>query len=1130
MIRVVNTAGTLSTFAGTGVDGSAGDNGPATSAELRSPAALAFDAQGNLYVADAADNRVRRISPAGIITTVAGTGSAGFSGDSGPAIAAGLSAPGGIAVNASGTLFIADTGNNKVRRVTGDGLISTVAGAGTAANPAVPSAYLTPLSGPTDVAVDGSGNVLVADSGNFVIRRIDGDGAISTIAGGGTQGSSGTDCPALLAQFNAPLHLAADASGHLVVSDTSNQRIRIIDANCYINDAAGTGAAGFSGDGGSALQGELNTNSGVTVDQAGNIFIADSANQRIRKLAASPAIPSISFQPAAARSGGRVTGYIDLGSPAATSAVVQLSSSTPLVGLPGTMTIPAGQTTGVFTFTAPTVTAQTPVTVAATGPGLNTAATIADSPATDSSTSGTGVGSGTATLGSLTLGSTSVVIGDSTAGTVMLTQPAPAGGLSVMLTSDNPAATVAASVTVPAGQTSAQFLVSTADAASPPTAATLTATGAGSSFSAGMNILAPEPAALNAVPVAGIMIPGSAVVGGQSTVGTVILASPAPAGGAYVGLGSTSPSLIVPAVVTVPAGSVTAGFPINTMPVASPVAAGITATSANTVSAPVSVNPPSGQLGTAAQVSLNPSTITGGESSIGTVTLASPAGPNGVSVSLASSVPGVTVPAMIMVSPGTTTATFRVNTTPVTAPVTGSMGATSANSVATPVTINPASTSGAAGTVASLSVDPPAISGGQTATGTVTLASPAPAGGITVGLSSSIPSLTVPATVSVPQGAVSTNFPIIASPVTAAVSGNITATSANAVTTPVTVNPSANTGTTGQVASLSVNPPMIGGGQSGEGTVTLANPAAVGGVTVSLSSSIPSVMVPASVTVSQGSTVAKFPIITAPVSTAASGNITATSANSVSAPVTVSPTAATATVATLSISPQTIIGGQTATGTVSLASPAGTGGVSVGLASSTPSVAVPAMVTVAQGSTAATFPVTTSPVTTPVSGMITATSANAVTTPVTVNPSGNGGTTGTIATLSVSPQTISGGQTATGTVSLASPAGVGGVSVGLASSTPSVTVPATVTVAQGSTSATFPITTSSVTTPVSGTITATSANAISTSVTVNPSGNGGTTGTISTLSISPQTISGGQTATGTEVSPARPVRAVFLSD
>ena len=253
VIRMVNSAGTISTFAGTGVSGFAGDNGPASAAQLRRPVSLAFDPLGNLYVADAADNRVRKISPAGVINTIAGTGEAGLFGDDGPAISAGLNAPGGVAVNTQGTIFIADTANNRVRRLTADGLISTIAGTGTAASGSQASAYLTPLSGPTDVSVDPSGNVLVADSGNFVIRRIGMDGTISTIAGAGISGSAGTNCPALQALFSSPIHLSAAPSGQLIVSDS--QQIRVIDANCNIYDAASAGAAGFSGDGGNALQG-----------------------------------------------------------------------------------------------------------------------------------------------------------------------------------------------------------------------------------------------------------------------------------------------------------------------------------------------------------------------------------------------------------------------------------------------------------------------------------------------------------------------------------------------------------------------------------------------------------------------------------------------------------------------------------------------------------------------------------------------------------------------------------------------------------------------------------------------------------------------------------------------------------
>ena len=848
VIRMVNSAGTISTFAGTGVSGFAGDNGPASAAQLRRPVSLAFDSLGNLYVADAADNRVRKISPAGIISTIAGTGEAGLFGDDGPAISAGLNAPGGVAVNTQGTIFIADTANNRVRRVTADGLISTIAGTGTAASDSRASAYLTPLSGPTDVSVDPGGNVLVADSGNFVIRRIGMDGTISTIAGAGISGSAGTNCPALQALFSSPIHLFAAPSGQLIVSDS--QQVRIIDANCNIYDAAGAGAAGFSGDGGNALQGALNTPLGLALDQTGNIYVADSANQRIRKLSVAPPAASLSFRPAAVKTGQTVNGYIDLGSPTSTPSVVQLSSSPSLAELPGAVTIPAGQTTGVVTFTAPGVDAQTPVTVTASGPGLNVSGMLTEAPGSGSTGSGDG---STPALASLTLGSDNVPVGDTTTGTIALTQPAPAGGLPVTLTSNNPAARVVRSFVIPAGQTSAQFLIATG-AASAPATATITAEAGTSGLSAALNITAvpagngtPQPGTLGTL--AQVSVKPSLVTAGQSASGTITLASPAGPNGVSVTIASSDPSITVPGIVTVMPGSLTAAFPIDTASVNTAVTANITATSTNSVTVPITVNPAAAVgtpgTGTVARVSIDPPTITGGQPATGTVTLASPAGAGGVSARLSSSAPGVTVSASVTVPQGSTSATFPVTTSPVSTAASGSITASSANSLSAPVTVTPSSNSNTpgTGTIAGVSINPSTITGGQPATGTVNLASPAGPGGVSVGLSSSVPGVTVPQSVTVPQGSTTATFAVTTSPVATPASGSITATSANSLSASVTVTPSSNSNTpgTGTIAGVSINPSTITGGQPATGTVTLASPAGPGGVSIGLSSSVPGV-------------------------------------------------------------------------------------------------------------------------------------------------------------------------------------------------------------------------------------------------------------------------------------------------
>ena len=214
---------------------------------------MAVDASGNLYIADTGNNRIRKVSATGIITTVAGNGSAGYSGDGGPATSAQLDGPEGVAVDGSGNLYIADTCNNRIRKVSATGIITTVAGNGSAGysgdgGPATSAQ----LSLPAGVAVDGSGNLYIADSGNNRIRKVSATGIITTVAGNGSPGYSGDGGPATSAQLNQPAGVAVDASGNLYIADSSNNRIRKVSATGIITTVAGNGFDGYSGDGGPA--------------------------------------------------------------------------------------------------------------------------------------------------------------------------------------------------------------------------------------------------------------------------------------------------------------------------------------------------------------------------------------------------------------------------------------------------------------------------------------------------------------------------------------------------------------------------------------------------------------------------------------------------------------------------------------------------------------------------------------------------------------------------------------------------------------------------------------------------------------------------------------------------------------
>jgi sugar lactone lactonase YvrE len=279
---------TLSLIAGTGANGFGGDGGPATSAQLNSPSGVAVDTAGNLFIADSGNNGIRKVTPGGVISTVAGNGTAGFSGDGGPATSAQLR-PSGVAVDASGNLFIADSGNSRIRKVTLGGVISTVAGNGTAGFSGDGGPATSAGLSASGVAVDTAGNLFIADPGNNCVRKVTPAGMISTVAGNGiggirNGGFSGDGGPATSAQLYYPSGVAVDTAGNLFIADTLNQRIRKVTSGWVISTVAGNGYPGFDGDGRPATVTALNSPSGVAVDTAGNLFIADTYNQRIRKV------------------------------------------------------------------------------------------------------------------------------------------------------------------------------------------------------------------------------------------------------------------------------------------------------------------------------------------------------------------------------------------------------------------------------------------------------------------------------------------------------------------------------------------------------------------------------------------------------------------------------------------------------------------------------------------------------------------------------------------------------------------------------------------------------------------------------------------------------------------------------
>jgi len=774
-------------------------------------------------------------------------------------------------------------------------------------------------------------------------------------------------------------------------------------------------------------------------------------------------LSAISVNPGSVLGGTASTGTVTLSGPAPTGgATITLSSSnTAAAQTPPTVAVSSNQTSATFSITTSSVTVDTNVAITGSLGTTQTTTLTVTAPAT--------------TLTFLTLNPSSVLGGTSSTGTVTLSAPAATGGAVVTLASDSSAAQVPANVTVAAESTTGTFTVTTS-AVSSSTLANISA-----------NYGTTQSAALTVTPatVLSVTLNPTSVLGGTSSTGTVTLNGNAPAGGAVVTLASDKTTAAqVPTSVTVAAGNTSATFTVTTSPVSTSTQANISANYGTTQSAALTVTP-----ATVSTLTLNPTSVQGGNSSTGTVTLSGNAPAGGAVVALASDkTTAAQVPASVTVAVGSTTGTFTVTTSPVSTSTQANIAATYGTTQSAALTVTPA-------TVSTVTLNPTSVQGGDSSTGTVTLNGNAPAGGAVVALASDKASAAqVPANVTVAAGSTTGTFTVATSPVSTSTLANISATYGTTQSAALTVTPPT-------IASVTLNPAGVLGGNSSTGTVTLNGDAPAGGAVVTLASDKTSAaQVSASVTVAAGSTTATFTVTTSPVTTSTLANISGTYGGTVSAGLTVNPP----TLASVTLSPTSVLGGTSSTATVTLNGNAPAGGAVVALASDKTTVAqVPASVTVAAGATTANFNVTTNPVATNTSASISGTYGVGQAATLMV-------TAASLSGLSLNPTSVVGGTNSTGTVTLNGAAPTGGAVVTLASNNNAAQVPANVTVAGGAMTADFNVTTIPVSSSTLANISGTYGATQSAGLTVTPT-------TLGSVTLNPTSVLGGNSSTGTVV-------------
>jgi type IX secretion system substrate protein len=291
-ILKVNSSGIISAFAGIGGPGDIGDGGPATAAALDYPYDIIMDATGNFFISEQLGFIIRKINTSGIISTYAGSGYGAFGGDGGPATAAKFIKPYGLTMDGSGNMYVYDY--CRIRKINSAGIISTIAGNGTTGYSGDGfAATAAKLQDGGSVAIDGAGNLYIADSWNNVIRKVNSSGIITTVYGSSTAGYAGDGGPATAALFNLPTCIRFDASGNLFITDQNNDRIRKINTSGIITTVAGNGVHGYTGDGGAATAAELRTPNGIALDAAGDLFISQDSSSVVREVVPNKALGTL---------------------------------------------------------------------------------------------------------------------------------------------------------------------------------------------------------------------------------------------------------------------------------------------------------------------------------------------------------------------------------------------------------------------------------------------------------------------------------------------------------------------------------------------------------------------------------------------------------------------------------------------------------------------------------------------------------------------------------------------------------------------------------------------------------------------------------------------------------------------